>query len=164
MKTVIGYSGLALILVATLFLGCDSNDPDADVDSQADEAALLEADKSFSAAAAAGDIQKVMSVWTDDAINYFPGAPPAIGKAAIGELIQNNRSIPGFSLSWEPKTSRVPTGGELGYTSGTFRLTVGDPEGNLVTKNGHYVSIWVRQADGSWKVALEMSTFGPPTP
>lgn len=164
MITAIRYSGVTVILMAILFFGCDSNDPDADVDPQDDEAALLETDKSFSAAAAAGDIQQVMSVWADDAINYFPGAPPAIGKAAIGELIQNNRSIPGFSLSWEPKTAYVSPGGELGYTSGTFRLAVGDPDGGLVTKTGHYVSIWVRQADGPWKVAIEMSTFGPSAP
>jgi ketosteroid isomerase-like protein len=103
----------------------------------------------------------VTSFWADDATNYFPDAPVARGKEAIGQLVQRNRSRPGFSLSWEPQEAVVARSGELGYSSGTFALSVENPEGTSVTRRGHYVCIWKKQADGSWRCAVESTIFGP---
>jgi ketosteroid isomerase-like protein len=153
MKTLLR-SFVGVIVVCTL--GCSER-----IDIEAERTALLETDKAWAAAATAGDIERVTTFWTDDAINYFPGAPPATGKAGIAELVKRNRSQPGFSLGWEPTQAVVSRSGDLGYTSGTGQLSVNDAEGNSVTRRYNYVCIWKKQVDGSWKCTVEISNIGP---
>jgi ketosteroid isomerase-like protein len=152
-----------LILVATALmifnLGCTAESESVDLD--AEREALLEADRAWATAAAAGDVERLTSFWADDATNYFPGAPVARGKDAIGELVRRNRSLPGFSLSWEPQEAVVARSADLGYTSGTFALSIENPDGSLVIRRGHYVCVWKKQTDGSWKCAVESTIFGP---
>lgn len=151
---------LTAVLIAVP-LGCTEAVDSVEID--AEREALLETDRAWAAAAEAGDVARITSFWADDAVNYFPGAPVARGKEAIGALVRRNRSQPGFSLSWEPVEAVVARSGDLGYTTGTFALSVEDLEGLLVTRRGHYVCIWTKQADGSWRCAVESSVFGPPS-
>ena len=148
---------LAALLVIPFAVACARQSGSANMESEGQ--ALLETDRAWAEAARKGDIPGLTSFWADDAINYFPGAPPLVGKQAISQLVNRNRSQPGFSLSWEPETAVVARSGELGYTSGSFELSVSDPAGNPVTKPGHYVCIWKKRADGSWKCSVETSVF-----
>lgn len=129
---------------------------------EAELKALLNTDKEWAAAAKAGDVKKIVTFWSDDAIDYFPNSPAAIGKEAILKLVQKNRSIPGFTLSWEPLKAEVAASSDLGYTSGVFLVSMNDAEGKPVTKRGNYVCIWKKQKDNSWKCIVETSVFGQP--
>ncbi|TFG51016.1 MAG: DUF4440 domain-containing protein [Gemmatimonadales bacterium] len=140
-------------------LSCTS--PREGIDVEAETNALLATDRAWAAAAAAGDIEKLTAFWADDATNYFPGAPVARGRDAIGELVRRNRSQPGFSLSWEPQKAVVARTGDLGYTSGTFALSMEGPEASPITRTGHYICIWRKQTDGAWKCSVESTVFGP---
>jgi ketosteroid isomerase-like protein len=131
----------------------------ASTDPEVARTALRDADRAWAAAAKAGDIDKVITFWTEDAIDYFPGARPAIGRTAIAELVKANRSRPGFSLTWDPIQVVVSRAGDMGYTSGTFQLSANDQDGRPVARSGHYLCIWHRQVDGSWKCAVETSVF-----
>jgi ketosteroid isomerase-like protein len=128
-------------------------------DSGAARAALLQADRDWAAAAARGDIELLTSFWTEDAVDYFPGAPPARGKAEISELVRRNRNQAGFSLSWEPDTAVVARSADLGYTTGSFELSRNDAAGNPVARRGHYLCIWRKEPDGSWRCSVETSVF-----
>ncbi|MFQ5568361.1 MAG: YybH family protein [Rhodothermales bacterium] len=152
-----------LLLVLGLSLGCESTVLDHDTRIAAEQATLLDLDRTWSEEAAVGDIEFILTHWTDHAVNFFPGAPPAVGKEAIRKLIRKNRSQPGFDLTWEGTKAFVAHGRDLGYTSGTFKLTVNDTEGHPLTRTGNYVCVWKKQPDGSWKRALGISTFGPPS-
>jgi ketosteroid isomerase-like protein len=148
-----------LWIIPTIFLlnACNSN-----TNKEAENNALLNTDKEWAAAAKAGDVKKIVTFWSDDAVDYFPNRPAAIGKEAILKLVQKNRSIPGFTLSWEPKKAEVATSGDLGYTSGAFQVSMNDTEGKPVPRSGNYVCIWKKQKDGSWKCVVETSVFGQP--
>lgn len=146
-------------LLAAVFLasvaGCA-----AGADAEREREAILAADREWAAAAAAGDVDRLSSYWTDDAVNFFPGSPPARGKAAILELVRQNRTRPGFSLDWTPAVAVVSESGDLGYTTGTFRLSALDSTGTAVQRRGNYVAIWRKQEDGSWKCEVESTIFG----
>jgi ketosteroid isomerase-like protein len=73
---------------------------------------------------------------------------------------------PGFSLNWQPVKVEVAQSGDLGYTYGTYQLTMNDPAGNPVTDRGKYITVWKKQADGSWKSVADMfnSDLPPPAP
>lgn len=45
--------------------------------------------------------------------------------------------------------------GDLGYTLGTWRSTRYTAEGRGQVITGKYVTIWRKQADGSWKVVFD---------
>ena len=150
--------GVAALVLLSLVLGCTRSNP---VDVDAERQAILEADRAWAAAAAAGDVQTLSGFWADDAVNFFPNQPVASGKKEIAELVKANRSLPGFSLSWSPTEAVVSGSGDLGYSYGTFDLAFETPAGETVSKTGHYVCIWKKQADGSWKCAVESTIFGP---
>ncbi len=51
----------------------------------------------------------------------------------------------------------------MGYTIGTYELTVEQDGAPMVTV-GKYVTLWKKQADGSWKVVVDcFNADGPPT-
>ena len=129
-----------------------------------DVEAIRQADLAWSAAQASDGLDGTMSFYLDDAILLPPNRPMAIGKEAIREA-SATIDAPGFSVSWKPMKVEVTDSGELGYAIGNFEGTGVDPEGNPVPVKGKYVEIWKRQADGSWKVAVDMfspdSSSGP---
>lgn len=151
------YKYLWIVTIIFLLSSCNSN-----TNKEAESKVLLNTDKEWAAAAKAGDVKKIVTFWSDDAVDYFPNSPAAVGKNAILKLVQKNRSIPGFTLSWEPIKAEVAASADLGYTSGTFRVSVNDAEGNPVAKSGNYVCIWKKQKDGLWKCIVETSVFGQP--
>ncbi len=52
--------------------------------------------------------------------------------------------------------------GDIGYTIGTFELTAAQ-DGTAMRTEGKYVTIWHKQADGSWPVMVDcFNTNGPP--
>jgi ketosteroid isomerase-like protein len=52
--------------------------------------------------------------------------------------------------------------GDMGYTWGHFEGHSKDAAGNDVTVKGRYITVWKKQADGSWKVALDAGANEPP--
>ena len=141
------------VMLMLLSAGCASH-----IDLSREQTALLETDRAW-AAAAAGDIPRLTSFWADDAVNFFPGAPVARGKDEIRKLVQQNRSKPGFSLSWKPVESTVADAGDLGYTLGSFQLSSDTADGNPMVKRGNYLCIWKKQPDGGWKCVVERTIF-----
>jgi ketosteroid isomerase-like protein len=153
MKIILSVLACAFLI---LIIGCTKQ-----VDVRVEQAALLNADKEWAAAAKAGDIERILPFWTDDAVIYFPNVPVVSGKEAIRQFVTSNRKKSGFSLTWEPIEAVVSAAGDIGYTAGTGQLAINDSEGNLITKKMNYVCVWKKQADGSWKCPLEISNFRP---
>jgi ketosteroid isomerase-like protein len=95
------------------------------------------------------DLDKFVSYYAPDASVYAPGMPVVTGAAKIRETFSEMASAPGFALQWTAAKADVGGAADLGYTSGTYQMTM-----NGVTDKGKYVTVWKKQSDGSWK-ALE---------
>jgi ketosteroid isomerase-like protein len=61
---------------------------------------------------------------------------------------------PTRQLLWEPRTGAVSQAGDLGWLTGPYRSTARD--GATGESYGAYFSIWKRQADGTYKVRLDI--------
>jgi len=88
----------------------------------------------------------------ENAVIYRPEAKVFDGREAILPLFPADKSS---TLEWKPTFVDVAASGDLGYTLGTYILTYADAEGNKKQGSGHYVTIWKRQKDGSWKYVFD---------
>ena len=92
----------------------------------------------------------------ENSIVFQPG--PTDGKKAWGA-----RPEGGLWLKWQPVFAAMSRSADLGYTTGPaeFRKTKEDekPFGH-----GQYISIWRKQKDGAWKVALDVGHGNPRPP
>ena len=139
MRRWIGY----LVLVG-MSAGCGST---ANVAQEKDT--LMRLDREWSTSVK--DIDKFLSYYAADASVYPPGMPVVTGAANIREVYSKMSSAPGFSLEFAPTRAEVSASGDVGYTAGTYTGAMGGPP-----ETGKYVSVWKKQADGTWKVAADI--------
>jgi uncharacterized protein (TIGR02246 family) len=128
----------------------------------ADEAAIRAALESWSAASKAKDAEAFASVYAPDAVLMLEGAPDLRGREAILAGIGGMMQDPNFSLTFEADQVVVAGSGDLAYETGTYGLTMSDPEGKPAPQHGHYVVVWQKQSDGGWKVVLDVPVSDPP--
>ncbi|MFQ5962049.1 MAG: YybH family protein, partial [Candidatus Methylomirabilales bacterium] len=53
---------------------------------------------------------------------------------------------------------------DLAYEMGAYTLTIQPEGGQAQTDTGKYVVVWTRQADGSWKLAVDIWNSNAPPP
>jgi len=98
--------------------------------------------------------------FADDGVALGNGAAPLIGKVAIAKSA--NWSPRDYQLTWTPTDAQMGPSGDMGYTWGHFEGHSKDAAGNPVTVTGRYITVWKKQADGQWKVALDAGANEPP--
>jgi len=125
---------------------------------------LLDTDKEWAQAATTGDLERIVSYWTDDAVIYAPGEAPVAGKEAIRAYVGASLKIPGFAIRWTPTRAEVSASGDLGYTIGTNALTLPAAQGGSTTVEGRYVTVWRKERDGRWRCVIDSWNPAPPTP
>jgi len=145
---------LATASAAALLLGACSRTPDLD----AARAAIRKAELDFAAASKARGADAWAEVFADSGVQMEPGHN-YVGKEAVRALMAPNLADTTRLLSWTPTSVEVSSSGDLGYTVGRWEL--GPRAGGPVTVRGSYVTIWRKQADGSWKVVLDGGNSDP---
>src|SRR5882724_13326886 len=103
------------------------------------EQTLRDLDAQWSAAAGAKDLDKTVSYYADDAIVMPPNASAARTKEAIRNVWQDLLASPGLVMSWKTTKVEVSTSGDLACVSGTYEVTMNDPNGKPVNDHGKYV-------------------------
>ncbi len=56
---------------------------------------------------------------------------------------------------WHASDAYVARSGEIGYTTGTYRMS-DRVKGKMLVDRGKYVTVWKHEPDGSWKVQLDI--------
>jgi ketosteroid isomerase-like protein len=125
-------------------------------DAEAERAALLKLESDISKSAAAQKVtDAVLSYLADEGRVYRDDAFPAVGREAARALLETK---PG-SVAWHPAKADVSRSGDLGYVYGTYEFKAADGKSS---EAGNYLRIWKRQADGKWKVVLDLLSPIPP--
>lgn len=110
----------------------------------------------WSAASKAKDVDKAVSFYADDAIEFVDKAPAAVGKANIHKVWQEMLALPGPGLTFATTEVEVAHSGEMAWEQGTYDLATADKDGKVTDEKGKYVVIWKKQFDGSWKVVADI--------
>lgn len=150
-----------VLLASALLVACAPDAPDGAMTDNAPPSAdvLMDADRAFAAAVAEGGTEAWVSWFADDGAQIQPGMGEVRGSEAIRQLMAG-LDDPSLTLTWEPLRADIAASGDLGWTTGSFVSESVGPDGEPRRGQGRYVTIWRKQADGSWKVVMDL---GNPT-
>ncbi|MFL9841941.1 nuclear transport factor 2 family protein [Sphingomonas sp. ST-64] len=108
-------------------------------------ASLLAAEAAFAADAMREGITPAFRAHAaQDSVLLTPEPVPAT------EYLAKQQDTPGLTLEWRPRLAGVARSGDLGFTSGPYRMALG----SRVT-TGEFLTIWSRGADGRWRWFLD---------
>lgn len=122
--------------------------------SSASKEVLMQADRAFSRLSKEkGMVTAFLHYMDSNAVLLRPNLYPIAG--ADAQRFLKSTTDTGFTLTWEPQAADLAQSGDLGYTYGLYNFSSRD-----TSFQGTYVSIWKRQADGSWKYVLDTGNAG----
>ena len=137
---------LPAALFGALLLGACQAMPQPD---PGDTRKLLDTDIAFAAKSAeSGADEAFFAYMSETGIQLPPSGDPIQGRAAIRENMSGH-----YRLVWQPQFAEVSLAGDLGWTWGEWQRL--DSNGRQ-SAHGRYVNIWKKQADGNWRVRLDM--------
>lgn len=139
------------LVVAALLLGasgCSLFQVELPAQQPADE--LLAADRQFARRAQLGaeayrEFFEAQGIWLE------ASGTAVIGRERIAAEAAKRRSV----LSWEPHFAEVAPSGDWGWTWGDWQLR--EPGGARIATQGRYMSLWKKQADGTWQVRSQLT-------
>jgi ketosteroid isomerase-like protein len=140
---------LALIAVA-LLAACAAAPPAQRIDAATMarlEQEVADTERGLARTMAARDHAAFASFVAEDASFRSPDGV-LVGKAAVVEHWARFYQSPQAPFSWEPDLVTVQSDGRLAISTGP----VHDARGKRIAR---FISVWRREADGSWKVILD---------
>ena len=92
---------------------------------------------------------------SDEFVKFSGGGHPIIGKKEFEKAFKDK---PGpRTLTWKPVKADVGNSGDLGYTWGNWTFVLPD-----TVLYGNYFTVWKKQIDGKWLMALDGGNETPP--
>ncbi|MCO5950449.1 YybH family protein [Mucilaginibacter flavidus] len=117
---------------------------------QSDFKNLVAAEKTFAQYSVEHSTQQAfMRFLADDGL-FFKKGQPVNGKERWATIKPDSSK-----LSWYPAFADVEASSELGFTTGPweYRENKADKDAGAF---GNYITIWKKQADGTWKAAIDL--------
>jgi ketosteroid isomerase-like protein len=119
--------------------------------------ALADAERAFARAATQKGIRdSFLEFFADDAIAFNPA--PISAKDRLRS--RPARRFSEYELRWEPRTGDIAASGELGWLTGPSTF-IDHTSPNAQPQHGNYLSVWRRQADGAWRVLIDIGSEPP---
>ncbi|MEO8446045.1 MAG: DUF4440 domain-containing protein [bacterium] len=139
-------------MLTTSMVSCGSS---GNVSNRSGKLEIMNGDKLFCEyALKEGFFNAFKKFGADNIVKFGEGQNPTIG---MNELVKTFEGKSGTkNLSWYPVNGEVAASGDLGYTWGNWKLTAKDS-----TYYGNYFTVWKKQKDGKWKVALDGGNSTP---
>jgi uncharacterized protein (TIGR02246 family) len=112
-------------------------------------------DREFETAFKRGDMATVASLYAEDARVMPPGSEMVQGRQAIEQFwrgAQEQMGVKEITLT----ILEVATSGNIGYEVGTATLKIEPSGGQATTAPVKYLVAWKRQADGAWRLAVDI--------
>lgn len=134
----------SFVCLALLFVACPPAAEETVVDTSADEAAVEQIGVDYSTYWNSGDIAGIVSLYTEDGELMPSDAPTVRGHEALGE----GQPIGTLSVVFDD----IRVAGDWAVAEGTYMTTGTGPDGEPFEIDGRFMSINVKQADGSWKI------------
>ena len=113
------------------------------------------------------DLEALVSHYADDADFVAPGLKPTSGLTEIRKVYAEGLADPNFNIRFAADKVDVAQAGDMATSRGRFEQTYTDPESKQPVKvGGAFLTVYKKQADGSWKSVQDWAVADPgkPTP
>ncbi len=159
-----------MIILSCLLFGCQQHREEAvkrtatAVDTAADTGTIKKLSDEYGAAVTAGDTDRFLDLFTDDAILMPPESQMIVGKERIRPWVRSVLEGIKNTGSEEVTTpSEIRISGDWGFDSGVTTFKSG---GKPMEYTNKYIRIWQKPANGSWKLARVIWNANnvPPSP
>ena len=142
-----------LLVTCTLILGCGGT-------TDMEKEKLLKTDREFALKSRETNPATAFNAFLlKDALMLPNGGAPIKGRKNIFELM--NRDNENRQLDWWPEDGEVAASLDFGYTWGNFVSTTTGNDGTQTVSKGKYLNVWKKNADGQWRVLVDMGNKNP---
>jgi ketosteroid isomerase-like protein len=121
---------------------------------------LLELETKFAEAVAKGGGKAFSSWFAEDGVSLANKQAPVMGRAAIAAQAQWDPKE--YQLTWVASGAQMGPSNDMGFTWGHYEGVSKDRNGETVKTSGRYFTVWKKQPNGEWKVAMDASAEEPP--
>jgi ketosteroid isomerase-like protein len=147
----------ALIGFVGLLASSCMQQPAATVDVAAETTKLLEAVEAYNSKVIATDFDAVKTFYASNAIIMPPDEATVRDTEAVNRWVDGFKEVKNFKASFNTEEVVVYAGGTSGHSLATANLTMDGPDGKTVSESGvRDYHVWSKQADGSWKVIVDI--------
>jgi len=148
-----------LFVLSLLLVSCAPQEPDmAAFRNLVEEYNAVVADGMLS-----GNNEKVWPYYGDDAIQMPSNSPVLNGKDAIMNYSDEMAKSGMKFTSVKFDIAEVGGSGMIAYEIGTYEMSL-ELGPTKIDDNGKYMTLWKKQADGSWKLYAEIWNSSVPMP
>lgn len=146
--------------------GCGSPAPSesAETVSAADDAEIRAVLARIEEDVEAGDLEAMMTVFSDDAQILSQGMPDVVGKEAIHELYAGAMADADLHVDFD--TREIEVFGDRAYERGNYTLRLTDKStGDLLAEqHNRHIHIFRRNPDGEWQTWRMVTNSAKPPP
>lgn len=144
-------STLACMILLAACTSQQQSTPEEQIDSTAVADAVEGIWQEYAASLNAGDLDRWLSLWTDDGIQMPPGESLVVGKDRIRK--RNQGFLDRYEFDMNISNQEIETAGDWAYSRGVYKATLtAKSGGDVIYVDGKYMTILKRQSDGSWKI------------
>jgi ketosteroid isomerase-like protein len=127
-------------------------------DLPAAQAELVNAERAFAKLAVERGVREsFIAYFADDGIGFAPH-PHKVKERFSSSPAPASR--PPLTLNWAPVYGDIAQAGDLGWNTGPTLIEDTGPE-KKPARHGMFFSVWKKQGDGSWRVALDLGAETP---
>jgi uncharacterized protein (TIGR02246 family) len=143
-----------VVMLILALIACQQQAPQVPDTRAADETAIRAAEADMAKAVAALDPAKAVSFYIDDVVAMAPDAPVVQGRENAQKYIETMmKEKPEISVN--TAKVEVARSGDLAYSRGTGKVKTKDKRGKVSEATFKYFSVWKKQTDGGWKIAVD---------
>jgi ketosteroid isomerase-like protein len=122
------------------------------------QAELVNAERAFAKLAVERGVREsFITYFADDGIGFAPHPHKAKERFSNSPA---QAARPPFTLNWAPVYGDIAQAGDLGWNTGPTLIEDTSPE-KKPARHGMFFSVWKKQSDGSWRVALDLGADTP---
>jgi len=122
---------------------------------------IEQANNKFADAMMRGDSAGLVANYADDVVDMNPARPGWGGRgemgAGFGKMVQSQKVT-----DYKYNIANVNVTGDYAIETGSFEFTATPKGGKPMPVKGKYLTVWKKQADGSWKIVRDISNSAPP--
>lgn len=128
----------------------------AAADPAAVRAAIDSANKRGAESFNAGSPDGMIASYADDAVVMMPGMKAMKGRAEIDAGMKGMFDAMDIK-NFRATTTDVMVSGDMAVETGVLTLEAGPKGGTLAADTTKYLTVWKKQADGSWKIVRDIN-------